>query len=319
MPAISVLLPVRDAAPWLAASLSSLWRQTFADFEVVAVDDGSTDGSGEMLERAARRESRLAVIRTPARGLPRALETARAHASATLIARHDADDLSHRERFALQRAFLLAHPPVAVVGCRLRLFPGAHAGAGMRRWAAWHDGLITHEAMAEEALVDSPLAHGTALIRASWIERVGGWRERGWPEDVDLWLRLLRRGARFAKLPRTLYGWRQHPGSATRHDPRYAAARFMDLREDALARTLLRRRARVTLVGVGISAATWQARLEARLGVRRVEAGRPSPRALAALDPPVVLVFGAAPARARWRAALRARGLVERTHFVFTA
>ena len=66
----------------------------------------------------------------------------------------------------------------------------------MRRWAKWHNALLTHEAMASEVLIDSPLAHGTAMIRREWLERVGGWHERGWPEDLDLWVRLVRAGAR---------------------------------------------------------------------------------------------------------------------------
>jgi glycosyltransferase involved in cell wall biosynthesis len=314
-----VLLPVRDAAPWLASSLASLWRQTFADFEVVAVDDGSTDSSGEMLERAARREPRLRVVHTPARGLPAALATALERARAPLIARHDADDLSHRRRFALQRAHLRAHPHDALVGCRLRVFPATHAGAGMRRWAAWHNALLDHDAMADEALIDSPLAHGTAMVRRAWLERVGGWRERGWAEDLDLWLRLLERGARFAKLPRVLYGWRQHPGSSTRRDPRYRPERFLDLREHFLARGFLRHHGRLTLVGVGTTGDAWERRLARRARVDRVMAGRPSAATVAALRPPVVLVFGARPARERWRVALRAAGSVERRDFVFVA
>src|SRR5439155_16338649 len=73
VPAISVLLPVRNACAWLGASLASLRRQSFTDFEIVAVDDGSDDGSGEMLERLAEKERRLRVLHTPPRGLPAAL------------------------------------------------------------------------------------------------------------------------------------------------------------------------------------------------------------------------------------------------------
>src|SRR5262245_41127174 len=160
MPLISVLMPVRNAAPWLAASLASLARQTFRDFEVIAVNDGSSDASGAMLDRAARREPRLRVVHAPARGLPLALEAARAVARGERIARHDADDLSHRERLALQHAHLATHD-VSVVGCRVRVFPAT--GVGMKRWIDWHNGLLTHDAMAREALIDSPLAHGTAL------------------------------------------------------------------------------------------------------------------------------------------------------------
>src|SRR5947207_16020636 len=79
-PRVSVLLPVRDAAPWLEASLASLARQTLADHEVIAVDDGSRDGSGEILDRAARVDPRLVVRHTGARGLPSAPKTAPAPA-----------------------------------------------------------------------------------------------------------------------------------------------------------------------------------------------------------------------------------------------
>ena len=320
VPAISVLLPVRNAGPYLAAALASMWRQTFRDFEVIAVDDGSSDGSGERLERAAVAEPRLRVIHTPPAGLPAALNTALQHARAPVIARHDGDDLSHRERFARQLAHLAGHPRTAAVGCRLRLFPTASITDGMRRWARWHNALHTHEAMACEALIDSPLAHGTAMIRRTWLARVGGWRDRGWPEDLDLWLRMLARGARIEKCEATLYAWRQHAESATRRDPRYAPARFAELRMDALRSGFLARGRAVTLVGVGRTLREWEGRIAATdIRVRAIEAGRPRPDVIRSLRPRAVMVFGAAPARARWREALLARGLVELRDFVFVA
>lgn len=320
MPAISVLVPVRNALPWLRASFASLWRQTARDLEVVAVDDGSSDGSGAWLDREAAAEPRLRVVHTAPRGLPLALAAGLDAARAPLIARHDADDLSHRHRFALQLAFLRDHPGVDVVGCRVRLFPPAATGAGMRRWAAWHNALLDHGAMERDRLVDSPIAHGTMLARRGAIERAGGWRERGWPEDVDLWLRLFRSGGRFAKLARVLYAWRQHPGSATRHDPRYARPAFDALRLDELGRRFLRRRESVTVAGVGDSLERWRAALRGTgRRVHAVAAGRPSPAAIAAIASPAVLVFGAEPARARWRHALEDSGRREGRDFIFVS
>lgn len=319
MPRLSVLLPVRDAAPWLPATLASLARQTFRDFEIVAVDDGSRDDSLAVLRRAAEREPRLRVIATPPRGLPLALNTALAAARAPLVARQDADDLAHRERFALQAAHLAHHPRTAVVGTRLRLFPRGAWGIGMQRWLAWHNALLTHEEMAGDALIDSVLAHGTACARREALDAVGGWAERGWAEDMDLWLRMLAAGFRFAKLPRTLYAWRQHPGSATRRDPRYTRPRMDALRLEALRSGLLRDARAATLVGVGAGLERWRQLLtDGGIAVHPLAHGRPAPAVAGRLAAPVVLVFGAAPARARWRAALRGSH-IEGRDFAFVA
>jgi len=319
VPAISVLLPVRDARPWLDASLRSLWRQTVADFEVIAVDDGSSDGSGEALELAAAREPRLRVVHTPPRGLPLALNEALRHARSPLIARHDADDLSHSARLALQCDTLRRRAAVAVVGSRIRLFPAAGAKAGMRRWAEWHNALLSHADMRRERFIDSPLAHGTALIRRAWLERVGGWADHGWAEDLDLWLRLFDAGARFAKRPEALYAWRQHPHSATRRDPRYSREQFDALKLGALERSLLATRASLTVVGVGDSLARHASAFGTSRRVRAVHAGRPHSRALLEIEPPAVLVFGSPVARRRWREALVNSGFLEERDFIFIA
>jgi hypothetical protein len=235
------------------------------------------------------------------------------------VARQDADDVSHRERFRLQREWLDAEPRLAVVGSRLRLFPAPAVGVGMRRWVAWHNALLTHDAMKHERYIDSPLAHGTAVIRRAWLERGGGWAERGWAEDLDLWMRLFDAGARFGKRAETLYGWRQHRGSATRRDPRYRRERFIALKLESLEHGLLRGHGSMTLVGVGASLARCVPVFERRCAVRVVEAGRPHAAALRRLTPPVVLVFGSLAARNRWREALVNSGLCEDRQFIFIA
>jgi glycosyltransferase involved in cell wall biosynthesis len=311
-----VLLPVRDAAPWLAASLASLARQSMSDYEVIAVDDGSRDASGTMLEEAARHDPRIVVRHTPAHGLPAALNLALSLARAPWVARQDADDVSHRERFARQLAWLGRHPQVDVLGTRVRLFPQAATGVGMRRWAAWHNALIEHEDMRRELLIDSPLAHGTAMIRRRTLESQGGWHERGWAEDLDLWVRLFAAGAVFAKLGDPLYGWRQHPGSSTRTDARYSSVKFMSLKIAALDSGLLRNGRRATLVGVGVSLKRWEKALGARVSAC-IEARRPGPGWAPRLAAPMVLSLMAPEARRRWRRFLTGDGWRELEDFIF--
>ena len=320
MPSLSVLLPVRDAARFLGAALGSLARQTFEDYEVIAVDDGSTDETPRLLARAAALDPRIRVSTTAPRGLPAALNRALERARAPLLARMDGDDLAHRRRFELQVGYLRDHPEVDVVGCRVRLFPARDTGAGMRRWADWHNALLSHEDMARDILIDSPLAHGSAVLTRRTLEGVGGWQERGWAEDLDLWIRLLDRGARFAKLPERLYGWRQHGGSSIRRDPRYRVERFTALKIEALERGLLAGARSPTLVGVGASLGRWSRALAARgHALRVVEAPKPSSLPPGAPVGPAIVVCVAARARARWRTELAARGAREGADFVFVA
>ncbi len=318
MPIVSVLVPVRNAAPWLEASLASLARQTLADHEVILVNDGSTDDSGRMLDAAAARDSRLVVRHTPARGLPAALNLALSLARAPWIARHDADDVSHRHRLALQLTELQAHPELDVLGAGVRLFPASACGVGMRRWIAWHNTLLTHEQITSELLIDSSLTHGTAVFRRSTLERVGGWQERGWAEDLDLWIRLATAGARFGKLARVLYGWRQHPGSSTRTDNRYSHENFLNLKVSALDSGLLRDGRRATLVGVGQSLERWRRALGPRVATCH-ETRHPHELVVPGLETPVVLALMAPIARERWRRHLTQGGLTESADFIFVA
>jgi len=221
---------VRDAASTLPACLASLRAQTFADFEVIAVDDGSRDKSAAVLARAAAGDRRLRVMEGPG-GLVAALNAAAAEASGELLARMDADDVALPARFARQVSRLDADPALDVLGCRVALLDGGDLGnAGMRAYVDWSNTLLTHEALAADMFVESPLAHPSVMMRAAALRRLGGYRSFEGPEDYDLWLRALGAGCRFAKCPEVLLQWRDTASRLSRTDPRYAPERFFDLK-----------------------------------------------------------------------------------------
>src|SRR5438874_1140893 len=117
-PRLTIGLPVYNARLFLEDTLRSIFAQTFTDWELIAVDDGSTDGSGALLERL--RDHRVRVfIEKGNRGLAARLNFIHENARGTYIARMDADDMMHPERMARQLAFLDQHPEVDVVGCSL--------------------------------------------------------------------------------------------------------------------------------------------------------------------------------------------------------
>jgi glycosyltransferase involved in cell wall biosynthesis len=118
--AVSILLPIRNAAETLPAALDSLLAQTFGDFEIVAVDDGSTDATAAILRQYAARDRRLRPFANAvAAGLVPALRIAHGLAGAPLLARMDADDVAYPERLEKQVALLEADPDLAGCGCRL--------------------------------------------------------------------------------------------------------------------------------------------------------------------------------------------------------
>jgi hypothetical protein len=170
---------------------------------------------------------------------------------APLIARMDADDISHPRRLELQLDALDRDPETGVVSCGVRFFPRSGVGRGFRIYEDWLNSLGTHEAMARERFVEAPVAHPSVMVRRELLEEVGGYRDTGWPEDHDLWLRLFEAGVRFAKLDRPLVFIREHGGRLTRTDPRYSTDSFLRCKARHLADGPLRSARSVVVWGAG--------------------------------------------------------------------
>ncbi|BDG03740.1 glycosyltransferase family 2 protein [Anaeromyxobacter oryzae] len=251
MPRVAVLMPVRNAAATVRAAAASILRQTERDLALVCVDDGSSDGTAEVLDRLAARDRRVSVVRGPGEGIARALNRGLAACDADVIARMDADDVAHPRRLALTRAALEADPALVAVGGRVRLFPRATVRGGMRRYAAWLNGLVTPALVARDLLVEAPLVHPATAIRSAALAAAGGWRDGAFPEDYDLWLRLSAAGGRLTNVPELVLDWRESAGRATRTDPRYALARHVALKCAHLAEHVLAGVSEVALWGAG--------------------------------------------------------------------
>lgn len=333
-PRVSVLLPVRDAAATLPECLDSLARQTLREHEVVAVDDGSLDGSRELLLACARTDTRLRVLARPRAGLVEALNAGLAAARAPLLARMDADDVADPQRLELQLETLEADPALGVLGSRVRLLASPATSAGMRAYVAWSNALLDHEQIARDMLVESPLVHPSVMLRTDALRQLGGYHDHGGPEDYDLWLRALAAGLRFAKHRATLLAWRDAPTRLTRTDPRYAVERFRDLKLQALLTGPLRDGRPVVVWGAGPIGKGWGRALRARgvaldafvevaprkLGQRIHGAPVVGVAAAAALGARLhLLAVGQPGARERMRGEARRRGLREGRDFVAVA
>lgn len=328
---ISVLFPFRDAEATLGEALESILAQRNAELEVIAIDDGSRDQSAEVVRSFA--DPRVRLVSSGGVGVARALERGRREARGRWIARMDADDIAHPDRLAIQRRTMIARPRLGALGSRVELFAEGPIGEGMRRYVAWQNSLLTPEEHARDLFIEAPLCHPSVLLRREALEQVGGWRETGWAEDYDLWLRLDAAGWKLAKVPEVLLRWRSSPHSATFTNPLYGEEAFRRARAAFLAPKLTHRGRPVAIWGAGRTGRRLARALEA-FGVRvslwididpkkigRVARGAPiaAPEVLEPGRHSLLVAVGARGARKLVRAHLEARGFVEGEDFLCAA
>lgn len=332
-PEVSVLLPCRDNADTLDAAVEGILAEREVSLELVLVDDGSRDDTPALVRALAARDPRVRPLRTDGVGIVGALNLARSAAVAPLIARMDGDDVSRPGRLAAQRDFLRAHPDVDLVATRVVAEPEEAVGAGMRRYVAWQNGLLSPEDHRREIFVESPLCHPSVMLRRAVFDAIGGYREVPWPEDYDLWLRMDAAGMRLAKLEETLLAWRHRAGRLTFTHPRYARENITAAKGAFLAARVRAMGGELAVWGAGptgrrLARAMEPAGIRAGLfvdidpaKVGRVARGAriASPDALVLGRHTVVVAVGADGARAIIRDALRSRGFVEGRDFVVAA
>ncbi len=329
-PALSVLMPARDAAATLGAALESICSQTLQDFELVAVEDASRDETGRLLAHAAARDRRIRVVQGRGEGIAAALNAGLDTCRAPLIARMDADDVALPARFAVQRAALREDPRLTAVGSQVEIVPREAMSAGMRAYENWLNSLTDPDSVERDCFIESPLAHPTAMIRAGPLRALGGFRREGWPEDYALWLRLLAQGHRLANVPQVLLRWSDRPDRLTRVHADYALSAHVRLKAHFLARGPLSG-GRCIIWGAGKTGRAFARALSAE-GVAVVKFVDIDPRKIGRLlrgveviDPgalggfsgtPLVAAVGAKGARSLIRAHLAGKGWLEVEHFI---
>ncbi|MFO0075503.1 MAG: glycosyltransferase [Cyanobacteriota bacterium] len=211
---VSVVLPFRNAAPWLPACLASLDAQTETAWELVAIDDGSSDASASLVaDWAAGRPQPLRLLRQPGRGVAAARNAGWAAATAPLVAFLDADDLALPGRLERQAARFEADPQLQHLLCGWRRLDAS--GAPLHDVQPWQEGagFTLESAFEHKAVLPSAW-----MLRRSLLTRLGGFDPAlRHAEDVDLLLRLAAAGCPGAWLEEVLCGYRVHGGGASRH------------------------------------------------------------------------------------------------------
>ncbi len=206
---LSVLMPVKNAMPFLKEALASLEAQTHRDFVVLAWDNGSEDGSVEELRRWIPSRLPGEVFTGSPLSVGGALRELVLRAGTPLCARMDGDDACHPERFERQLHFWKSHPGLAALGAQVECFGEAGKSA-----EAYQPLPLHHRDIVYAFLRRTPLVHPTILFDREAVLAAGNYRADRPVEDYELFLRLVRNGAQLANMPDSLLRYRLHPASA---------------------------------------------------------------------------------------------------------
>lgn len=207
-PALTVLMPVYNASEYLSETIESILNQTFQNFQLLIVNDGSTDNSQKIIESYASKDDRVRVLYQENAGIVKTLNRGISLSTTELIARHDADDISLPTRFEKQINFLKQNPDCALVGSAIETFGDNHPPRRIYHYEF-------HEQITDCFLLENSLAHGSVMFRKSAVLKQGGYTEASHAkhiEDYDLWARLARKH-RVSNLGEILYRYRIHSGS----------------------------------------------------------------------------------------------------------
>jgi len=207
---VSVILPVYNAESYLAECLDSLLAQTMPDFEILAINDGSADKSGEILNAYAGKDARVKVRHFNQNyGEPRAVQHAWREAQGEYLARMDNDDICLPERFARQTDYLDAHSGIAVLGSNMEIFGATQGNTEVP--------LSDADIKANFVIARANILNPTAMWRRAWFAEKGiFYGDLKNVSDYKLWVDCMLAGGAFANLPSVFVKYRIHSEQATK-------------------------------------------------------------------------------------------------------
>lgn len=227
---ISILLPVFNAAPYLEACLTSIQQQSFTDWELLAVNDHSTDDSGVILAEFAATDDRIYVFNNTQKGIIPALRLAFSHSQGDFITRMDADDLMPIDKLSHLRKALLKKGPGHVITGRVEYFSETGLGGGYKKYQDWLNHLVDQQSHFEDLYRECVLPSPAWLIHRTDLIAVGDFDADRYPEDYDLCFRFYEQDFKIIGIPEIVHLWRDHADRTSRNNPTYADQNYLKLK-----------------------------------------------------------------------------------------
>ncbi|MBF0432626.1 MAG: glycosyltransferase [Fibrobacteria bacterium] len=219
---LSIVLPFKTETVFLEECIASIRKSTLTEWELLLVSDKATPESVAIAQTFTHLDKRIHILQSPGTGIVDALNFGLEHSSSELVARMDADDMVHPERFKKQVALLAGNPEIALTSCLVKPLSATPLREGTLRYFQWVNDSLSTEKIERDLFIESPLPHPSVMFKKDEVLKLNGYREYDGPEDYDLWIRLKEHGLEFSKVPEYLFYWRIHAKSLSKTSLRYS-------------------------------------------------------------------------------------------------
>ena len=225
---ISVILPIFNSDKTLSKAIESVLDQSFTDFELIVIDNNSTDRSVEIITDFQKRDSRIQFIHERNQGIAYALNSGLKKSKFNFVARIDADDQMFPDRLEKQMNYLKEFREIDLVSGKVKYKNESSVKStnGLIQFVEQINSWKSTEEIFHHRFVESPIIHPSVMLRKTLFERYGNYSTQNIPEDYELWLRLFHEGVRMAKIDDYVVEWTDSSNRLTRTNPNYSPLAF---------------------------------------------------------------------------------------------
>src|SRR5690606_1202495 len=227
---VSIIMPVKNTSVYLLECIQSIINQTNKNWELIAVDDHSTDDSKAILHKYAANDARIKVLENTAKGIIPALQLAYSKSSGEFITRMDSDDIMVPEKLATQKQQLLQHGNNHIALGLVKYFSDNEMGEGYLKYENWLNELTKNGSNFSDIYKECVIASPCWMVYKTDFEKCGGFDSNIYPEDYDLTFRFYKNGLKCLPSNQLLHLWRDYPERTSRNHEHYAYNSFIELK-----------------------------------------------------------------------------------------
>lgn len=248
---VSILMPMKNASRYVGEAIESIVAQTYGNWELIIVDDHSTDNSVETVRSFANVDRRIHLFPNKGEGILPALQTASGRVSGTTITRMDADDLMPKDKLAVLRSTLNQADAKTLVTGKSRYFGEKEISLGYQKYEEWLNGVVDRQSFFTEIYRECTIASPNWMTRTADFQAMGGYERIQYPEDYDMVFRLRNAGFTVKGIDQVTHLWREHPNRTSRHSAVYQQASFFRLKMDYFLKSEIKPDQHLVVWGAG--------------------------------------------------------------------